>query len=83
VLHSVEGGAGRPHREEAMLIQVVGEENEKGERLTPIETDRNLLLTLAGCLKCHKKEGAFLTCVSVLGVKRGGEALFCLLPCAS
>jgi len=29
-LHSVAGGAGRPHREEAMLIQVVGVENEEG-----------------------------------------------------
>ena len=62
---------------------MVREENKKGKRLTLIKTNRNLLLTLAGYLKCYKKEGVFLTCVSVLGVKRGGEALFYLLPCAS
>jgi hypothetical protein len=28
ILHSVEGAEGRPHREEAVLIQKAGEENE-------------------------------------------------------
>ena len=62
---------------------MVREENKKGKRLTLIKTNRNLLLTLAGYLKCYKKEGIFLTYISILGVKRGDEALFYLLPYTS
>lgn len=40
ILHSEKGAAGRPHREEAVLIQKAGEVNEKREHLLPIVTFR-------------------------------------------